>query len=724
MEDFAIKETTPNIPAMNGSMLPGTALDIVEQMDFLFVKVFNARGFIAYDGPYIANPQVVVNPYVVVKVGRYKVATKYLQPSLDRAETFAFKEEQINSDEEVEILLKDGAAITVGKVSLLISDAIRRDSVGTSYAPCWYALKDRNNRNTNMEVNLTYWMGTQADAEFASSWHSDSAADTCCIPFTRSRQYHSPILFYLRVCVNEAVLRGNNGNGIYVKATLGDVAKKTKVSNMVNPKWDEIILFVVAEPFDGSLVLTVKVQPNEERSVIIGRCTVPLENVQKREDDTPIVSDWYNLVGPEGMVGKLHMGISLEGGYHVFDESINYSSDFRPTANSGIPSIGVVHLGILNAAGLQIMKLMENRTDAYCVAKYGSRWVRTRTILDSVAPQWNEQFSWPVYELYTVLCIAVFDNCHLHGGPEALHQQIGKIRIRLSTLEVNRVYTFSYPLAVTRYSKVKKMGEIQLAVRLSSSTSLVNRLRTYSQPLLPKMQCSSTLSEFKLDKLKNEAASLIVLSLARDEPPLRKEVISYMLDVGVETWSLQKAIANYDRVRMVVIGFLDWFENIRNSKSKIIFVYASLLLAILIPNILLPIIFLGLIGAWLWQYRKRPRLPPDMHIKLTGIVINSRDDQLRVIGRMQTALGELATLGERVESLLSWRDSLGTSVFFVVFVFLCVAAFCITYAIGCRWFMVFLMVLLVVRRPIHRIISITYLKNFLDRMPTRTDSMF
>ena len=263
-----------------------------------------------------------------------------------------------------------------------------------------------------------------------------------------------------------------------------------------------------------------------------------------------------------------------------------------------------------------------------------------------------------------------------------------------------------------------------------------NRLRTYSQPLLPKMQCSSTLSEFKLDKLKNEAASLIALCLARDEPPLRKEVISYMLDVGVETWSLQKAIANYDRVRMVVISFLDWFENLRNGKLTMIFVYANLLLAILFPNMLLPFIFLVLIAACLWRYRKRPRLPPDMHIKLTGIVINSRDDQLRVIGRMQTALGELATLGERVESLLSWRDGLATSVFFVVFVFLCVAACCITYAIGCRWFMVFLMVLLVVRRPIHRIISISYLKdfldrmpisylkNFLDRMPTRTDSMF
>ena len=94
-----------------------------------------------------------------------------------------------------------------------------------------------------------------------------------------------------------------------MNATLGDVAKKTKVSNNVNPKWDELILFVVAKPFDGSLVLKVKVQPNAngERSVIIGRCTIPMKNVQKREDDAPIFSDWYNLVGPEGMVGKFHM---------------------------------------------------------------------------------------------------------------------------------------------------------------------------------------------------------------------------------------------------------------------------------------------------------------------------------------------------------------------------------------------------------------------------------
>ena len=114
-----------------------------------------------------------------MKVRRYKVATKYLKSSLDCNEIFA----------------------------------LQHDSVGTSYAPYWYALKDGNNRNINMEVNLTYWMETQANAELASSWHLDLAIDTCCIPFTRSKQYDSPILCYLKVSVNKVVLKGNNKNG-------------------------------------------------------------------------------------------------------------------------------------------------------------------------------------------------------------------------------------------------------------------------------------------------------------------------------------------------------------------------------------------------------------------------------------------------------------------------------------------------------------------------------
>ena len=126
-------------------------------------------GFFFFFSQFLYFTKSIGISYVVVKVRRYKVATKYLKSSLDYNETFSFKEEQINSDEEFEILLKDGAAITIGKVSLLIFDALQHDSFGTSYAPYQHALKDRNNRNINMEVNLTYQIGTQADVEFVSS---------------------------------------------------------------------------------------------------------------------------------------------------------------------------------------------------------------------------------------------------------------------------------------------------------------------------------------------------------------------------------------------------------------------------------------------------------------------------------------------------------------------------------------------------------------------------
>ncbi|PPR82443.1 hypothetical protein GOBAR_AA38268 [Gossypium barbadense] len=57
--------------------------------------------------------------------------------------------------------------------------------------------------------------------------------------------------------------------------------------------------------------------------------------------------------------------------------------------------------------------------DAYYVAKYGPKWVKTRTVVDSFNPKWNEQYSWDVYDPYTMLTIGVFDYCLLHGGDVA-----------------------------------------------------------------------------------------------------------------------------------------------------------------------------------------------------------------------------------------------------------------------------------------------------------------
>ncbi|CAI9779623.1 unnamed protein product [Fraxinus pennsylvanica] len=111
-------------------------------------------------------------------------------------------------------------------------------------------------------------------------------------------------------------------------------------------------------------------------------------------------------------------------------------------------------------------------TDAYVVAKYGPKWVRTRTILDRFNPRWNEQYTWDVYDPCTVLTIGVFDNERYKHDEAGLKKDVrlGKLRVRLSTLDTNRVYVGTYSLMVLLPSRAKKMGKIEIALRSWSSS--------------------------------------------------------------------------------------------------------------------------------------------------------------------------------------------------------------------------------------------------------------
>ncbi|XWS34407.1 hypothetical protein CRYUN_Cryun21dG0035900 [Craigia yunnanensis] len=119
---------------------------------------------------------------------------------------------------------------------------------------------------------------------------------------------------------------------------------------------------------------------------ILGMCMIHLQKVKKKLLHIPSEVNWYNL---ENVVqdnknnmevrfaSRLHLRVCLDEGYHVLDESIYYSSDFRTTSKLlWPPTIGVFELGILNATGLLPMKSKDGRvtTDAYCVAKYEPKW--------------------------------------------------------------------------------------------------------------------------------------------------------------------------------------------------------------------------------------------------------------------------------------------------------------------------------------------------------------
>ncbi|GAV71652.1 C2 domain-containing protein/PRT_C domain-containing protein [Cephalotus follicularis] len=732
-------------------------------MNYLFVKILKAR-------------DVPVTCFVEVKIGNYKGTTRYIenQPSLEWHQVFAFNKDRIQ-DTSMEIIVRDGQNLqahdnVIGCLNFsLATDVPNRAVTDNQFAPEWHRLQNKNGARLRGELMMSAWNGTQHDDAFGSAWHSDSAPVSGeGIANTRAKVYLSPKLWYLRIKIIEAqdlVLKHENREPeVFIKAILGDLVFKSKVSSnkSLNPKWGgEELVFVAAEPFNDPLIVSVedKYGPNNEEC--LGKLLIPLQNVKQRNTPVEASKGWYSLErhvveGEENrevrFASKLYMAISLDGGYHVIDEPIHNFSDIRPTFKALWPGVlGVLELGILNASGLMAMKMRDGHktTDAYCVAKYGPKWAKTRTIIDSLAPDWNEQYTWEVYDLNTVLKIGVFDNVHLQGIDGAKDPMIGKVKIRLCTLYADTIYTHTYPLAVLQPNGLQKMGEVQLAVRFTRSVSFFKYLWHYTRPILPKMHYVFPLSADQVDTLRHQAAHVISLRLNRGEPPLRKEVVNCVLDIGVKNlWSTRRGRANLARVMEffdVIIAGWKWLEGIYRWKDQWQTTYVILIFYFFLwrCELILPTLYLYCIYRGIANYFKRQGDPPHLDAKLsyadsahpdelaeeldtfpssaTGEVLRVRYDRLRVIGgKLVGVLGDFATELERLQSLLSWRDPRAT----LCFLFFCFFAFfaviftppkCLVATIG---FYVFWN-----RHPDIRVDIPMMHENFLRRLPSRTDCM-
>ncbi|KDP28646.1 hypothetical protein JCGZ_14417 [Jatropha curcas] len=775
--DYALKETSPFLGGgqiVGGRVIRGDRMtstyDLVEQMRYLFVRVVKARDLPTMD---VTGS---LDPYVEVRVGNYKGITKYFekQQNPEWNEVFAFARERMQSS-VLEVVVKDKDLVKddfVGIVRFDMNEIPTRVPPDSPLAPEWYRLEDKKGDKVKGELMLAVWYGTQADEAFPDAWHSDavtptdSSSSSAISTHIRSKVYHSPRLWYVRVNVIEAqdlVLSDRNRfPDAYIKVQIGNQVLKTKTvqTRTMNPVWNEDLMFVAAEPFEDHLILSVedRVGPNKDES--IGKVVIPLNSVERRADDRIIRSRWFNLeksisaamdehqAKKDKFSSRLHLRIVLDGGYHVLDESTHHSSDLRPTAKQlWKPSIGVLELGVLNADGLHPMKTREGKgtSDTYCVAKYGHKWIRTRTIINSLSPKYNEQYTWEVYDTATVLTVGVFDNSQIGGSNGNKDVKIGKVRIRLSTLETGRVYTHSYPLLVLHPSGVKKMGEIHLAIRFSSA-SLANMMFLYSRPLLPKMHYVRPLTVMQQDMLRHQAVNIVAARLSRAEPPLRREVVEYMSDADSHLWSMRRSKANFFRLMSVFSGLFavgKWFGEVCMWRNPITTVLVHLLFVMLVcfPELILPTVFLYMFLIGLWNYRFRPRYPPHMNTRIScadavhpdeldeefdtfpttrsAEIVRMRYDRLRsVAGRIQTVVGDMATQGERIQSLLSWRDPRATA----IFVTFCLVAAIVLYATP---FQVLALVggFYHMRHPRFRHRTPSAPINFFRRLPARTDSM-
>ncbi|CAI8589273.1 unnamed protein product [Vicia faba] len=772
--DFALKETSPFLGG--GRVVGGRVVhkdktsstyDLVERMYFLYVRVVKARELPSMD---ITGS---LDPFVEVRIGNYRGITRHFDKnqSPEWHQVFAFSKERMQAS-VLEVVIKDKDLIKddfVGIVRFDINEVPLRVPPDSPLAPEWYRLQDKKGEKVKGELMLAVWIGTQADEAFSDSWHSDAASPVDSTPATttviRSKVYHAPRLWYVRVNVVEAQdlipTEKNRFPDAYVKVQIGNQVLKTKTvpARTLNPQWNEDLVFVAAEPFEDHVIISVEDRVGPGKDEIIGRVFIPLNAVERRADDRIIHSRWFNLEKPvvvdvdqlkkEKFASRIQLRLCLDGGYHVLDESTHYSSDLRPTAKQlWRPPIGVLELGVLNAIGLHPMKTRDGRgtSDTYCVAKYGHKWVRTRTLVDNLSPKYNEQYTWEVFDPATVLTVGVFDNSQISG--EKGHNKdlkIGKVRIRISTLETGRIYTHSYPLLVLHPTGVKKMGELHLAIRFSC-TNFSNMLYLYSKPLLPKMHYVRPFAVMQLDMLRHQAVNIVAARLGRAEPPLRKEVVEYMSDVDSHLWSMRRSKANFFRLMTVFSGVFavgKWLGDICMWLNPIttVLVHVLFLMLVCFPELILPTLFLYLFLIGVWNFRYRARYPPHMNTRISQAdavhpdemdeefdtfptsknpdVVRMRYDRLRsVAGRIQSVVGDLASQGERIHAMLSWRDPRATSLFITFCLLsalvLYITPFQVVVGLAGFYFM---------RHPRFRNRLPSAPINFFRRLPARTDSM-
>ncbi|KAK4414822.1 protein QUIRKY [Sesamum alatum] len=746
------------------STIERSSFDLVEKMHYLFVRVVKARSLPTAGSPVVKI--AVSGCHIISKPARKTIFFEWDQ-------TFAFNRDSPDSSPILEVSVWDPLSVIsfgptndvaghdfLGGICFDVGEIPLRDPPDSPLAPQWYRLEGGGAHRG--DLMLATWIGTQADESFPDAWKTDTAGN----PNSRSKVYQSPKLWYLRSTIIEAqdisMLIPLKESSFQLKVQFGFQVQKTKsvLTSAGAPSWNEDLMFVAAEPFtEHNLMFFLIENRSPKEQVIVGVARVPLTSIERRVDDRNVASRWFTLEDPneEKRVyrGRVHLRLCFDGGYHVMDEGAHVCSDYRPTARQlWKPPVGTVELGIIGCKNLLPMKTIKGKgsTDAYAVAKYGNKWVRTRTISDSLDPKWNEQYTWRVYDPSTVLTLGVFDSWEVFesdGCKESVRPdfRVGKVRVRISTLATGKVYRSVFPLLLLSPAGLKKMGEIELAVRFSRATPTLDFLHVYSQPLLPVMHHLKPLGMVQQEALRAIAVKIVSAHLSRSEPPLRREVVTYMLDADSNTFSMRKVRANWLRIINVIAGLIDvfkWVDDTRSWKNPTatILVHALLVMLVWFPDLIIPTLafYIFVVGAWNYRFRSKTSLPhfdPKMSLAESidrdeldeefdampctrpNETVRARYDKLRMLGaRVQTVLGDFATQGERAQALVTWRDPRATGIFvglcFVVaFILYLVPSKMVAMAFGFYY----------LRHPIFRDRMPSPALNFFRRLPSLSDRM-
>ncbi|GJZ34818.1 FT-interacting protein 1-like protein [Tanacetum coccineum] len=208
------------------------------------------------------------------------------------------------------------------------------------------------------------------------------------------------------------------------------------------------------------------------------------------------------------------------------------------------------------------------------------------------------------------------------------------------------------------------MGEIQLAVRFTC-VSLANLMQMYAQPLIPNMHYIHPLSIFQQDSLRHQATQIVAMRLNRVEPPLRKESVEYMLDVDSTMWTLRKSKTNYCRLIEVLSCVASFVSGLITFAAGLDHLHGSG--ACFVSKCCLQSTNDHELDSAILDRDWGLELDEEFDSFLSsknGDALKITYDRLRSMGsRIQTLVSDLATQGERIQNLVSWRDPRVTAMF-------------------------------------------------------------
>uniref|UniRef100_A0A3B6U9D4 non-specific serine/threonine protein kinase n=1 Tax=Triticum aestivum TaxID=4565 RepID=A0A3B6U9D4_WHEAT len=360
---YGLVETKPPLPVKVGQCGAATKMasiyDMVEPMSYLCVSVVKARDLPTMD---ITG---ALDPYVEVKLGNFKSVTRHLEKNANPVwrQMFTFSAAHLQSNQlEVIVRHKDVLrADFVGRVVFDMSDIPSRLPPDSQLAPQWYSLSDAHGErfphgNSLGEIML-------ADEAFPEAWHSDAhSLSREGLTNTRSKVYYSPKLIYLKVSVIAAqdLIAADKGRPLaptIAKIQIGNQIRRTRPGQpqgSANPAWNEEFMFVVSEPFEDPLVVTVEEKVVAGRDEPIGRVIIPVASPYVPRNDLvkSVPSKWFTLLRrmtvdeaaadvttgikhrehSKTFTSKIQLRMGLETAYHVLDESTCYISDLHPAA--------------------------------------------------------------------------------------------------------------------------------------------------------------------------------------------------------------------------------------------------------------------------------------------------------------------------------------------------------------------------------------------------------